>query len=133
MIGIVIVSHCSMASALRGTAVEILGDAASSVVSVDFTTDRDRAACWEALSEGVEKADTGDGVLVLVDMFGGTPSNLALAFLGLRKVEVLTGVNLPMVLRSVQRRETLDLESLCQDVLGYGRRNVTSSWEHLSR
>jgi mannose PTS system EIIA component len=126
MIGVVLFTHGSVASALRETAETILGPLGG-VAAVDLSPDADRAAGWLALDEAVQSVDAGAGVLLLVDMFGGTPSNLALARLAGQDAEVLTGVNLAMVLRAVRKRERLALRPLAEDVLAYGRRNVTSS------
>lgn len=126
MIGVVLFTHGSVASALQETAEAILGPL-TGVAAVNLPPDADRDTAWRALDEAVHAVDAGAGVLLLVDMFGGTPSNLALAQLADQEAEVLTGVNLAMVLRAIQRRPALALAPLAQDVLAYGRRNVTAS------
>ncbi|MEC8425587.1 MAG: PTS sugar transporter subunit IIA, partial [Myxococcota bacterium] len=126
MIGVVLFTHGSVASALRDTAETILGPLPG-FGAVDLPADSDRETAWAALDGAVRAVDKGDGVLLLVDMFGGTPSNLALARLAEQDAEVLTGVNLAMVLRAARKRAELPLASLAQDVLAYGRRNVTAS------
>lgn len=126
MIGVVLFTHGCVASALHDTAETILGPL-SSFAAVDLPPDSTRETAWAALDQAVRSADKGEGVLLLVDMFGGTPSNLALARLAEQDAEVLTGVNLAMVLRAARRRAELPLASLAQDVLAYGRRNVTAS------
>jgi len=127
VIGITIATHGATATALGDTATELLGVEVPGLTSVGITADMNRSHAWDAMVGAVDTVDQGDGVLVLVDMFGGTPATLAMALLAERKVHVLTGVNLAMVLRSVLKRETHDLDSLSADVLAYGRRNVTSS------
>ena len=126
MIGVVLFTHGSVATALRETAETILGPL-EGFDAVDLPPHADREAAWAALDAAVCSVDRGDGVLLLVDMFGGTPSNLALARLADQDAEVLTGVNLAMVLRAARRRAELTLAPLAQDVLAYGRRNVTAS------
>lgn len=126
MIGVVLFTHGSVASALHATARTILGPLPA-VAAVDLDPDAGREAAWQALDEAVRAVDRGAGVLLLVDMFGGTPSNLALARLADADAEVLTGVNLAMVLRAVRKRESLTLSALAEDVVAYGRRNVTAS------
>jgi mannose PTS system EIIA component len=128
MLGIVLFTHGEVAAALRDTAETILGPV-EGLAAAGLPAELDRATAWTRLEAAIEAVDVGDGVLILVDMFGGTPSNLALARLAEGNVEVLTGVNLAMVLRSIQRRNDHDLTSLAQDVLKYGRRNVTASTE----
>ncbi len=79
----------------------------------------------QAIGAALEDADTGDGVLVLTDMFGGTPSNMALAFLGERKLEVVTGLNLPMLIKLATLDEQRPLDELASFMEAYGRRNIS--------
>lgn len=131
MIGIVIITHCGLASALAEATEVVLGPQ-DALAAVDLAPKTTRQESWDLLQGAVTAADQGDGVVVLVDMLGGTPSNLAMALLAEGSVEVVTGVNLPMVLRAAQHREAAsDLASLAQDVLVYGRRNVTVASEWL--
>lgn len=134
MIGIVIATHCGIASALLQAAQVVLGPQ-EGVCAVDLAPATSGDEAWEQMRAALAQVDQGLGVLVLVDMLGGTPSNLALALLAEGNVDVLTGVNLPMVLRAVQHRVGADLPALAADVLAYGRRNVTSatSWLHPER
>jgi PTS system mannose-specific IIA component len=127
MIGITIATHGATATALRDTAVDFLGSEIPGLVAIQITEEMTRSKAWTALVEGVESVDGGEGVLVLVDMFGGTPATLAMALLAERMVDVVTGTNLAMVLRAVLKRGDHTLETLSADVLSYGRRNVTSS------
>ncbi len=79
----------------------------------------------------MKRADTGDGVLVLTDMFGGTPANLALTFLD-ERLEVVTGVNLPMILKlATARAESVSLQAAAELVTGYGQKNITLASELL--
>src|SRR3990172_3990195 len=98
MIGVVVVTHCRLAQEFVDTARFIVGE----LPQVEAVCLDPRAGPEEARAE-IEKAigrvDNGDGVLILTDMFGGTPSNLSLSFLGDGEREVLTGVNLPMLLK----------------------------------
>ncbi len=126
MVGIVIATHCRVASALAEAATVVLGSQ-DALATVDLAPEDDRERGWGKLRDAVTVADRGDGVLVMVDVLGGTPSNLALALLAEHQVEVLTGVNLPMVLRALQHRESTPLDALARDVLEYGRRNVSSA------
>lgn len=131
MIGVVIATHCAVASALAQATQVVLGHQ-DALACVDLPPEATREDAWEALSSAVGQTDGGDGVLVLVDMLGGTPSNLALALLAEGQVDVVTGVNLPMVLRAIQRRkEITDLTVLASDVIEYGRRNVTAATQWL--
>jgi PTS system mannose-specific IIA component len=78
-----------------------------------------------AIAAGLEKVDQGHGVLVLTDMFGGTPSNISLSFLGDRRVEVVTGVNLPMLIKLATMGEDKPLDELASFIAEYGRRNIS--------
>ncbi len=77
------------------------------------------------ISRKITSLNSGQGVLVLTDMFGGTPSNLSLSFLKEEKVEVLTGVNLPMVIAVARDRDTLTLSELGQKAEQAGKRSIT--------
>jgi PTS system mannose-specific IIA component len=70
-------------------------------------------------------------VLILTDMFGGTPSNIALSFLGEKRIEVVTGVNLPMLIKLATLRKTQPLEELAAFIKGYGQRNISLASELL--
>ena len=84
-----------------------------------------------AIDAALTAADTGHGVLVLTDMFGGTPSNISLSFLDDRRVEVVTGLNLPMLIKLATLREETSLEELARFVKDYGRRNISVAREIL--
>lgn len=83
------------------------------------------------ISEALERADRGHGVLVLTDMFGGTPSNISLSFLEERRVEVVTGMNLPMLIKLATLREDKPLDELARFIKNYGRRNISVASELL--
>ena len=79
----------------------------------------------------IKAADSGDGVLVLTDMFGGTPSNISLSFLDEHQVEVVTGLNLPMLIKLATMAEPESLEELAAFIKQYGRRNISVASELL--
>ncbi len=132
MVGFVVATHGDIGKALLETAIEMVGFAPDQIVSVSLEADSDRATGWDTIIQAVDTVSDGRGTLILVDMFGGTPSNLAISILAEREVEVLTGVNLAMVLRTILNRENKTLPQLASDVLAYGQRNVTSSAQWLS-
>jgi PTS system mannose-specific IIA component len=84
-----------------------------------------------AIGAALDGADQGQGVLVLTDMFGGTPSNVSLSFLGERRVSVVTGVNLPMLIKLATLREEKPLEELASFLKQYGQRNISVASEIL--
>ena len=85
----------------------------------------------EAIAEALRRADQGSGVLVLTDMFGGTPSNMALSFLAEHRVEVVTGLNLPMLIKLATLTEPKPLEELATFIRDYGKRNISVASEIL--
>jgi PTS system mannose-specific IIA component len=84
-----------------------------------------------AIAAALEKADRGQGVLVLTDMFGGTPSNISLSFLQEHRVEVVTGVNLPMLIKLATLKEAKSLDELAAFIKNYGQRNISVASEIL--
>jgi len=84
-----------------------------------------------AIAKELEAADEGKGVLVLTDMFGGTPSNISLSFMKEHRVEVLTGVNLPMLIKLATLRDEKPLEELATFIKSYGQRNISVASEIL--
>ena len=84
-----------------------------------------------AIQQALAAADQGDGVLVLTDMFGGTPSNISLSFLEERRVEVVTGLNLPMLIKLATMTEKKSLEELAGFIKTYGQRNISVASEIL--
>ncbi len=130
MVGLVVATHGRLAEELLATAEGIVGHLEQcEAVSVHAGSSMEDARA--RLAEAVKRADTGDGVLVLTDMFGGTPANLALTFLD-EKLEVVTGVNLPMVLKlATARAESVSLQAAAELVTGYGQKNIILASELL--
>jgi PTS system mannose-specific IIA component len=96
MIGLLIISHCDLGKEFLSAAEFIVGRLeAADAISITQTTESEELL--KTISKKIKDLNSGQGVLVLTDMFGGTPSNLSLSFLKEESVEVLTGVNLPMV------------------------------------
>jgi PTS system mannose-specific IIA component len=98
MIGILLVTHGRLAEELRAAALTIQPDI-SGIVAVALEWKETGENARERIGEGLARADQGDGAVILTDMFGGTPTNLTLSFLERDRVEIVTGVNLPMVLK----------------------------------
>jgi len=121
MIGVVVCTHAGLSQALLDSARMILGTFDNALaVSVDSGDSPERIQ--ERLHEAVSEVDGGGGVLVLCDMFGGTPSNMSLSLLS-DTVEVITGVNLPMLLKLHSSREG-GLKEVAEEVQTYGRENI---------
>ena len=130
MIGIVIVTHANLGQEVLKTAEFIVGGLeACATVSVDSSRGPD--AIREAIREAIGGVGRGQGVLLLTDMFGGTPSNISLSFLEEGQVEVLSGVNLPMLIKAVQIRDKMGLTEAAQTIGEYGRRSINVAGEIL--
>lgn len=130
MIGLVLATHGKLAEELLRTAEGIVGKLERcEAVTVDAGSSMDDTR--ERLAAAVKRVEEGDGVLVLTDMFGGTPANLALGFLD-DKLEVVTGVNLPMLLKlSTARAESPSLAGVAELVTAHGQKNITLASELL--
>ena len=114
MIGVVVVTHGQLATELVNAAEMIVGDLPTfTAVSIGWHDDVNDAR--EEIAQAIERVDAGSGVLVLTDMFGGTPSNLAISVMDRAKIEVIAGVNLPMLIKLASLRQS---ESLERTVLG---------------
>ena len=111
-VGIVVVAHADYGSAMLRTAEFILGPQ-SDCSSISMDVGQDVAETVRRLNDAAQRLDKGAGVIILTDMFGGTPTNLALSLLATHNVEVVTGANLPMLLKVFSAREK-ELEELAQ-------------------
>ena len=121
-VGIIIAAHTHYASALLRTTEFILGPLADCTsISVDMACDV--AETVQRLNDAAQLLDKGAGVLILTDMFGGTPTNLSLALLNTHDVEVVTGVNLPMIIKAFGAR-ALPLKELAELVGEAGRQGI---------
>ena len=130
MIGIVLVTHGSLGEALVHSMNIILGEQAQ-VEALSLMVEDDITVANKRLTEAVAKTDEGDGVLILTDMLGGTPSNLSLALLGQPGIEVISGVNLPMLLKATQSRQQNDLRESASRVKEHGRSSIVMAREVL--
>lgn len=131
-VGVVVVTHGRLAEELVSAAKVIVGAPAEHLrhLSLGWNDPLDEAR--EQVKQAIVAADKGRGVVVLSDMFGGTPTNLCLSFLSRDKVEIVTGVNLPMVVKLAStRRDGLDLPATAQLLTGYGQKNITLASELL--
>ena len=123
MIGLLIISHCNLGRELLN-AVEFIVGGLEAVDAISITQSTDSEKLLDTISEKIKMLDRGDGVIILTDMFGGTPTNLSLSFLNKEKVEVLTGVNLPMVVAVTQDRDNLTLAELGELAQRAGKRSI---------
>jgi mannose PTS system EIIA component len=123
MIGVVVVTHGQLASELVNAAETIVGDLPRfAAVSIGWHDDVSDAR--EAIAEAVSRVDGPKGVLLLTDMFGGTPANLAITFLETDRVEVLTGVNLPMLIKLAELRSSSNLLAVAREMREHGKNAI---------
>jgi PTS system mannose-specific IIA component len=123
MIGGVIVTHGQLANELVSAAEMIVGEIHHiTAVSIGWHDDVDVAR--EEIERAIQRVNAGDGVLLLTDMFGGTPTNIAATFLGQSQVEVVTGVNLPMVIKLATQDKDEQLGDLARKVRDQGQQNI---------
>ena len=132
MIGAIVVTHGQLARELVTAAEMIVGDLPH-VTSVSVGWHDDTTVIHTEIEKAIAKVQVGDGVLILTDMFGGTPSNVALTFLEKSRVEIITGVNLPMLLKLSQQEAGADLITVAHAVLAQGKKNITLASEVLHR
>lgn len=123
MIGIVVVTHGQLATELVNAAETIVGDLPQfTAVSIGWHEDTQDAR--NEIAAAIARVQRGQGVLILTDMFGGTPSNLAMSFLGTQDVEVITGVNLPMLIKLAGARGEEQLLALAREMREHGRNAI---------
>lgn len=123
MIGIVVVSHGDLARELLRATEHVVGSM-TQAESVAIGPDDDPAERRGDISKAVARVDSGDGVVVLTDMFGGTPSNLAISIMEGAAIEVIAGVNLPMLVKLAQSREKHSLKACAQAAEEAGRKYI---------
>ena len=108
MIGMVLVTHGRLAEEFRSALEHVVGEQAD-VATISIGPDDDMEQRRADIVSAIRDVDSGKGVVLLTDMFGGTPSNLAISLLEKDKVEVVAGINLPMLIRLASVRETMPL------------------------
>jgi len=125
MIGIVIVTHGRLGEALIDASGFILGKIPEAIVSVSINLNENADQLRTKISKGIKRVDQKVGILILTDMFGGTPSNLSYSFLEEGRVEVISGVNLPILIKASETRKDLPLDKLAQTLEAYGKKSIT--------
>lgn len=131
MVGVLIITHGDLCHELIKAA-ELIKGKYDGVLPVSVDSKKGVEDIKKEITQAIRKVDKGDGVLILTDLFGGTPSNIALSFLKEGKVEVVTGVNLPMLLKLDIRKEK-NLTDLSYFIKDYGRKNISLASEILKR
>ena len=123
MIGIVVVTHGRLADELVAATEHVVG-AMDACVAICIGPDDDMEKRRDDIRTAVEDSDSGSGVVILTDMFGGTPSNLSISLLDKGRVEVIAGANLPMLIKLAEARSRLTLEELAASAAEAGKRYI---------
>lgn len=132
MLGLLVLSHGRFAEELVNAARKIVGEIESfQALSMEWDADVEEAT--RRVDEAIQKVDQGQGVLVLTDMFGGTPTNLAMSLHEKDEIEIVTGVNLPMLIKFVNLREELDLHQAAGRIADQGRQAIQVASHVLDR
>ena len=124
MIGVVLVTHGGLAAEFRSALEHVVGPQRQ-IEAVTIGPEDDIEHCRNDIIEAVKKVDSGEGVAILTDMFGGTPSNLAISCMGRPNVEVLAGINMPMLVKLAKIRGECPLEEAVAAAQAAGRKYVT--------
>lgn len=133
MKGLIVATHSNLAQELLNACEMIIGPL-TNARAVGVRREEGVEAIRETLASAIrEVGEADEGVLIMTDMFGGTPANISLSFLEIGKVEVLTGVNLPMVLKFFNSRQTMSLSDLASLLKAYGQQGITLASDLLKK
>jgi PTS system mannose-specific IIA component len=126
MIGIVIVTHSRLGDALIGAAEFIIGNRPEALESVSIDLNENADKLRTKIARGIKKVEGQEGILILTDMFGGTPSNLSYSFLEEGHIEVLSGVNLPILIQAASLRDKdMKLDELAASLEIFGKKSIS--------
>lgn len=125
MTGILLVTHANLGSTLIETLEFILGKSQDNLSCVSIDIREDPGSLRKKIKQGISKVRTDKGVIILTDMFGGTPSNLSYSFLEEGQVEVISGVNLPIILKAVTARSKMDMDTLTSSLVEHGKKSIS--------
>lgn len=125
MIGIVIVTHSRLGDALIEAVESIVGKNLENTASVSVNLKESAEKMRSKISTEIKKVDQNEGVLILTDMFGGTPSNLSYSFLEEGRIEVISGVNLPILFKAIETRDKTELPQLEANLEAFGKKSIS--------
>ena len=132
MIGMVLVTHGRLANELVAALEHVVGPQ-ENVLSVCIGPDDDMEQRRGEIMQSAVDTDDGNGVVLLTDMFGGTPSNLAISIMGTANVEIIAGVNLPMLIKLASVRKTMDLANAVTSAQEAGRKYINIASQQLAQ
>ena len=131
MIGLVIVAHGGLATEFRNALEHIVG-AQSQLETVSIGAEDDMSARRDDILAAARRADSGEGVIILTDMFGGTPSNLAMSVIDEAPIEVIAGINLPILVKLASLRTDVPLREAVSEARDAGRKYIKIASHELS-
>ena len=131
MIGLVIVTHSGLATEFRHVLEHVVGPQ-KQLETVSIGAEDDMVARRQEILAAVQKADTGEGVIVLTDMFGGTPSNLAISVMDEANIEVIAGINLPILVKLASLRSEVGMAEAVALAREAGRKYIKVASQELS-
>ncbi len=131
MVGGIIVTHGRLAIELVTAAEMIVGEI-KHIIAVSIGWNDELEQGLKEIEQAIKKVNQGDGVLILTDMFGGTPTNVAMTFSHPGKVEIITGVNLPMIIKLASQQKGENLSVLAGKVREQGQKNIYIASEVMS-
>ena len=132
MIGMILVTHGQLAVEFVNAMEHVVGSQAD-IATVCIGPQDDMEARRKEIARAIETVDSGNGAVILTDLFGGTPSNLAISLLQPGRTEVIAGINLPMLIRLAGARKELDLEGAAAAARDAGRNYITMASEFLGQ
>ena len=132
MIGMILVTHGNLAEEFVHAMEHVVGDQAD-VATVCIGPNDDMERRRSEIAEAITQVDSGSGVIILTDLFGGTPSNLAISLMQAGKVEVIAGINLPMLIRLAKARECMSVREAAVAARDAGRNYITIASEYLGQ
>ena len=133
MIGLVVATHGKLGAELLASAQMIIGPVLNAR-SVSINQENSMEDIRDAIDKAVKEVNSDEaGVIIVTDMFGGTPANVSMTFLEPQSVEVLTGANLPMLLKFFNSQENLGLDELAGILKSYGQQSIALASEYLNR
>ena len=130
MIGIVLVTHGRLANEFCAALIHVVGPQ-QQITSIAIGANDDMENRRQDILDAVEQVESGDGVVILTDMFGGTPSNLAISIMRPGEIEVLAGVNLPMLIKLASIRQECDIKTAIEAAKESGRKYINIASELL--
>lgn len=131
MVGIVVIAHGGLSEELINTTGMIVEKPPPGVTGVSITGEEEPEDIQQMIKKAIDSVDEGDGVVLFTDMFGGTPSNIALSFLADNQVEIISGVNLPMLIDIMYTRESKSLAEIASQLAETGRSSIRLASQYL--